>query len=1123
MRIGHRLLQGGLIVGALLATAAPGSAAPTRRFQVDQRGDFALIGNTVVHDCATPPAGRVTVGTVGMCGGNTADSSADVFWQADNPAGGATASTAITPAAARSTAVLAIPAGATVTHARLYWTAIRNVADDTQVVLDRAGAGAFTASVTADVPVSNVVATTGNMRTYYQASADVTAVVRTNGNGAYRVSGIDTIALANLNESSAVVAWSMVVIYQLDSQPNRNLTIFDGLDIVENVAARRTLDIPLSGFQVPAAGFNAKLGVVAYEGDLTLLGDSLFFNPATFPTALSDAINPADNFFNSSRSEMGAAVFAIGDLPQLTGLAGSMSGVDIDVVNVTDRVQQGDTSATIRVQTTGDLIITGVFVTSISTLKPDFTTTAKTFTNVTRSDGTVRPGDILEYTITTTNTGNDSGVNVVMTDVLPASLNFVAGSLAVTAGPNAGTKTDAVIADDQGEYNAATRTVTVRLGTNANGTMGGVLAEGASTTVVFRAQVAANATGTVSNQAVVTAAGLSGAPSAMYPSDGNGVQAGVPPTTTIVDFCNMDSDCPQARPVCRKVDHPFTCVECLSNADCKMPNAPICDGPTFTCRACANDGDCSGATPACHSTGRCTQCSATNMTQCTGNMPRCNVPVGTCSGCTTNADCMGNTPICDMTSKLCRACAMDSECPAAAPACLAAGSCGECSATNKTLCVAPKPACDTAANKCAECAVNADCPAARPVCHPTSKTCVVCASNTDCKDPTPTCGSNGVCVGCSSDADCGGLTPICATQTRTCVPCPSDGACMAKDTRFPACQTTGGLAGACTECSATNASRCSGARPQCIASLGFCGCTDRDGDSECGGPMSGVVCNAPVGICVPGCSTAAGRNGCPANQTCNAVGNVIGSCVIGACTTDAECSAPRPKCDTGVNPRVCVQCLVNGDCPAPMVCDSAGTKTCVECTPTQTANCTANGAGIRCLGNQTCGCMADSECGGMSSGRVCDTGISKCSPGCRGTGGNGCPAGLVCTSKDSQIGRCLTPGEADAGMDAGSDAAADGPVADTGGGTSDARDAGADLAVDLAAPDRPVDRPGAELGGYTDLDAFNGEPTSVNQGAYPAGGGCKCDVGAQRPGRGAGLWLMVPAIAVVAFRRRRRR
>ncbi len=56
-----------------------------------------------------------------------------------------------------------------------------------------------------------------------------------------------------------------------------------------------------------------------------------------------------------------------------------------------------------------------------------------------------------------------------------------------------------------------------------------------------------------------------------------------------------------------------------------------------------------------------------------------------------------------------------------------------------------------------------------------------------------------------------------------------------------------------------------------------------------------------------------------------------------------------------------------------------------------------------------CAAGDDTRCGGPTSGAVCDAATSKCVAGCRGTGGNGCPAGKECSSTDATIGKCEEP------------------------------------------------------------------------------------------------------------------
>ncbi|MFN9940458.1 MAG: hypothetical protein ACK56I_13380, partial [bacterium] len=77
----------------------------------------------------------------------------------------------------------------------------------------------------------------------------------------------------------------------------------------------------------------------------------------------------------------------------------------------------------------------------------------------------------------------DAAVNVLLTDAIPEFTTYRPGSLVVTAGPNAGPKTDAADGD-QGEFLGGSAAVRFQLGSGAGGagTSGGLLAPGASTT-----------------------------------------------------------------------------------------------------------------------------------------------------------------------------------------------------------------------------------------------------------------------------------------------------------------------------------------------------------------------------------------------------------------------------------------------------------------------------------------------------------------------------------------------------------------------------------------------------------------------------------------------------------------
>lgn len=525
----------------LVCAAKSASAAPSLRYTADQRGDWVVVGNTLGYDCGGLPLPPL-VGAVGACGAAIGDSAPDLYVRSDPAAGAAEIGLAATSANARSTAMLAtgnlkavqIPATAIVTHAQLYWgaTLAAGGLPNGAVVVERPGV--FTESVAAAQTVTANV----NGKLWYQSRADATALVKQRGAGAYSVSGVASLDVRNRDDQEQYAAWSLVVFYYLPSAPVRNLTLFDGLDALDNGSA----DAAISGFVVPNAGFDATLGVVSYEGDTAFNGDSLLFGrDAATLTALSNPLNPVDNFFNGTRSAFGVPVSQPGDLPQWVGTAGTMSGVDIDVVDVTSSMTANQTSALLRAQSTNDTYALGALMTSISTFMPDFTRSPKSVLNVSRTGAPI-PGDVLEYTIQVNNDGSDRSLRSVLSDPLPAGVSLVGGTLEVTNGPNAGRKTDAA-GDDQAEYDAGTRTVVFRLGAGADATTGGSLTVGQTTTVKFRVKLDATASGTIANKATILSGGAVAASQGLLRDAAWGTMgpSGQPDTATPV-LVGLDTD-----------------------------------------------------------------------------------------------------------------------------------------------------------------------------------------------------------------------------------------------------------------------------------------------------------------------------------------------------------------------------------------------------------------------------------------------------------------------------------------------------------------------------------------------------------------------------------------------------
>lgn len=330
--------------------------------------------------------------------------------------------------------------------------------------------------------------------------------------------------------------------------------------------------------------------------------------------------------------------------------------------------------------------------------------------------------------------------------------------------------------------------------------------------------------------------------------------------------CNSDSNCRLPTPTCNTVT--WTCTGCNSNSDCRDPMRPICDSAAHVCRPCSaatermdctdplfprcaatgssvgrcvecvstgdcprtrptcgtdnachpcsSDSDCMGSAPACATmgtrTGQCVPCTADR--HCTGSA-HCDTAMNVCVGCRTNADCSGSTPICDGVTHVCRACdPAGSDCSGSTPACATAGTragrCVECTTAMRSACVSPRGACDGDRNAC-----------------------VVCVMDTDCADPRPHClramdpTSDDRCVECVTD-------PHCATRTDGRVRCI-------------------GPSNTCAECSPTDSSACSAdaAGAACLTS-GLCGCTS---DSDC---SPSRMCNPATARCEPRATPDAG-------------------------------------------------------------------------------------------------------------------------------------------------------------------------------------------------------------------------------------------------------------------------
>ena len=473
MALRRRLLAvwwGLVLVGVASATLcgpARADRAFTPRFSANASGDIAVVGNTLetcgssAADCLNARAGK----------GGVLNNNNFVMERVD-------VAQAVLDS---SSAHLGLPDGARVLFAGLYYGARTTAGTRGKAAPDAAAAalravefrlpgGSRFDRLTGELDESTEV------KGAYGVFVDVTSLVRRAGSGIYTVANVQSAT-----GEDRYAGWALVVAYESAGDPPRNLTVFDGLQSVTQ--GKSALTIPVSGFQTPLSGpVRTRLGFVAYEGDFGLAGDSATLDGKT----LTDAVNPANNFFNSTISVDGR------NRTEKNPDYVNQLGFDANVIGINGILANGATSANIGLKTSSDQYLPHV-VTFATDLYAPVIRATKTVANLTHPGGPARPGDTLSYTVTYVNDGLEAARNFVAEDPLPAGITYQPGSLQIPgASVNLASPSD-ITGDDLGEYDAATRAVRFFLGSGAAPGAGGTVAAagqpGNQVQITFEARV----------------------------------------------------------------------------------------------------------------------------------------------------------------------------------------------------------------------------------------------------------------------------------------------------------------------------------------------------------------------------------------------------------------------------------------------------------------------------------------------------------------------------------------------------------------------------------------------------------------------------------------------------------
>ncbi|MCO8272675.1 Ig-like domain-containing protein [Actinoplanes sp. TRM 88003] len=434
------------------------TTAFSSRFEANVNGSILLRGNT--NMLCPPSATGCTAGQDGLATGTNGslNNNAYVMEYADADNDPATFND--------STATIGMPAGSKVLFAGLYWSADTSAGGNGVVARNAADRGTvkFRTPVSAWQPVTASKVFTNSNNAAYQGFADVTALVSGAGNGVYSVADIQAGT-----GKDRYAGWALAIAYQNAAEPMHSLRIFDGFGVVSS--SDTSVVIPVTGFETPQSGtVHASIGTVVYEGDLGLTGDTLTLDN----DKMSDAVNPEDNFFNSTVSQAGTLINN-GRAPGNKNLM----GVDIDQFDASGKLNNSVNNAKLTLTTGGETFYPGVVTFTTDLFAPDVVTTM-TGTDV--DGGDLLPGDVIEYRIAVRNDGTDVALNTVLSNAIPTHTTYVPGTLKVEGAA----RTDAA-GDDTAQF--AGGTATFGVGTAPTGTAGGSLAHNETSYVTFRVKV----------------------------------------------------------------------------------------------------------------------------------------------------------------------------------------------------------------------------------------------------------------------------------------------------------------------------------------------------------------------------------------------------------------------------------------------------------------------------------------------------------------------------------------------------------------------------------------------------------------------------------------------------------
>jgi hypothetical protein len=261
-----------------------------------------------------------------------------------------------------STADFTLPAGTnTIKLARLYWGGRVKDADfdlnlpqNKKIKLRKGGFLPYTEFDAMQIDRNNFIQN-NEPYTRYQAFADITSFIQSNGTGTYSV-GNAPLSVGAIDNGGNYGGWCIVIVYENPSLNFNSIRLYDGFEQVFDNGNPLSTSVTLTGLNAPSTPLissDAKMGAITWEGDANLTGDFLKINGNTF----SNSINPANNPWNGTISDNG--VHQTAKNPNYT----NQMGIDIDQFDVGTGygILPNATSVTLEFGTEADQYFPGIF------------------------------------------------------------------------------------------------------------------------------------------------------------------------------------------------------------------------------------------------------------------------------------------------------------------------------------------------------------------------------------------------------------------------------------------------------------------------------------------------------------------------------------------------------------------------------------------------------------------------------------------------------------------------------------------------------------------------------------------------------------------------------------------